>query len=69
MNENSDDSQSKNKYSCINSIFTSCFGKKCSKKKKFIRSKFRIKSYFKRKKGFFTNENPNKRFNQFRNKF
>ena len=52
MNENSDDSQSKNKYSCINSIFTSCFGKKCSKKKNLSDQNSELNHILKEKKDF-----------------
>ena len=66
MNKNSDVSKSKNKCSCIKSIFTSCFQKKISEKKKNIRPKFRIRLHSIKKKGLSPNEKSNKRHKQFR---
>ena len=66
MNKNSDVSKSKNKCSCIKSIFTSCFQKKISEKKNISDQNSELDYILSKKNGLSPNEKSNKRHKQFR---
>ena len=63
MNKNSDDSELKNKCSCIKTIFTSCFGKKFSEKKKISDQSSELDYILTKKKDFLQMKNQTKDLN------
>ncbi len=63
MNKNSDDSELKNKCSCIKTIFTSCFGKKFSEKKKISDQNSELDYILTKKKDFLQMKNQTKDLN------